>query len=329
MIRIASSLNNFSPAWRARLLLALALIFGSEVLLWTDPTGRLPGDWIPLIVGYVATAALLLDLAARFRVRNLFGLLALAGIYGLLNGLLLNPDTALVDVPRTLFTRVLGAHSFAGLLMLWLFLWLTTGKRLPSWLLGVGGAVIGFGWGTWARWAATLLRPDAADAPLASLLLAVVVVVVLSVGLLKWQREAAPAALRLKPLEWIGVIVVLTALLVVWTLAGVITTLSLSLCAVLLAFCVALLWFLKRQKGATVLDGMGEHTVRWIPYLAMVVLFVLAGVAGYGLPRGEGAGDPVFVITTILTAFGIVWLPGVSLALGAQAFTRQVRAGKL
>jgi hypothetical protein len=61
----------------------------------------------------------------------------------------------------------------------------------------------------------------------------------------------------------------------------------------------------------------------------LVGSFAALALAGYGLPRGEGVRDPVFLITVLLTAFGIAWLPGVSLALGAQAVARQVRAGKL
>ncbi len=121
-------------SWFVRLLLAALLGFASEVLLWTQPTRPLL-DWALLALGYLALSGLLLEIAARYRLRDAFGLLTLAGIYGMLNGLILNPATALIDVPRTLITRAMGAHAVAGLIALALFLALTRGG-----LRGRGGA---------------------------------------------------------------------------------------------------------------------------------------------------------------------------------------------
>ena len=323
------SLRTLTPAWRLRTLLATALLFGSQILLWTDPTHLAIFDWMVLVVGYFALAGMLLDLAVRFRVRNLFGLLALAGIYGLLNGLLLNPDTALADMPRTLFTRVMGAHSFAGLLMLSLFLQLVTARKvsLPIGLIASG--VIGFGWGTWARWSPTLLRPEAGDTALIAMLIAAASSAAIFAALLRLRGSDTHADLRLKPMEWLMVLIAFAALLLYRGLSAQVDMLSFTLIAVLVVFCLALLWFLRRDKGRTLLDGVGATGPRWTLLIAESVTFVLMGIASYGLPRGEGAGDPVFVITMVLTGFGLAWLPGVSLALGAQAFARQVRAGRV
>ncbi len=72
-----------------RLLLAALLAFGSEIGVWTMPTTRSPLDWALLVIGYVALSALLLEIAARYRLRDIFGLMMLAGLYGMLNGLIL------------------------------------------------------------------------------------------------------------------------------------------------------------------------------------------------------------------------------------------------
>jgi hypothetical protein len=315
--------------WRPRLLLAVALLFGSQILLWTDPT-RLPLiDWLALTVGYTATAALLLDLAVRFRIRNIFGVLALVGIYGLLNGLLLNPDTALADMPRTLFTRVMGAHTFAGLLMLGLFLQMSTPRKVSLPISLIAGGLVGLGWGTWARWSPTLLRPEAGDTPLGALLIAAVIAAGLFAALLAVRpRDPAPD-LRLKPMEWLVVVVVFASLLAIRVINAQIDALSFTLIVALIVFCLALLWFLRRDKGRTLLDNVGTTAPRWTVFIIEVAAFVIMGIVSYGLPRGAGAGDPVFVITVVLTGFGLAWLPGVSLALGAQAFAREVRAGRL
>jgi hypothetical protein len=315
--------------WRLRLLLAALLLFGSEILLWTVPTGRNLLDWIPLVVGYVALAALLLELTLRFRVRNIFGLLALAGIFGLLNGLLLNPESTLTDMPRTLFTRVTGAHTLVGLLMLRLFLQMVTPQQSNPTASLITGGLVGIGWGTWARWSPTLLRTDAADTPLPTLLI-ISIDVVTVIGILLFLRgNDKPDELRLRGIEWIGVLVVLAGLLLARGLSTQIDTLSLTLIAALIALCLTLLWFQKREKGQTVLDGIGTIPPPWKSLGATLVAFVVAGILSYGLPRGEGEQDPVFIITTLFTAFGLTWLPGVALALGAQAVARMVRAGKL
>ncbi|MBZ0287452.1 MAG: hypothetical protein K8I30_07545, partial [Anaerolineae bacterium] len=148
--------------WRIRLALAAALLFGSEILLWNDPPLRSALDWLVLAVGYLAISAALLDLGVRCRVRELFGLIVLAGIYALLNGLLLNPQTALFDVPRTLITRVLGAHTLVGLLMLLLSLSRFTRRY------ALAAAVVGLAWGVWVRWLPLLADMVATAAPLST-----------------------------------------------------------------------------------------------------------------------------------------------------------------
>src|SRR5258708_776960 len=93
------------------ILLALLLMFGSEILVWTNPAGRPILEWLLLIPGYVALSAVLLDFTVRYRIRDLFGVLLLAGIYSLSSALILNPASTLTDLPRTLVTRVMGAHG--------------------------------------------------------------------------------------------------------------------------------------------------------------------------------------------------------------------------
>lgn len=330
---MAQSSSVFNPqsvmTWRIRLLLAALLLFGSEILLWTVPTDRNFLDWIPLVIGYIALASLLLELATRFRVRNVFGLLALAGIYGLLNGLLLNPESTLTDVPRTLFTRVTGAHTLVGLLMLWLFLQMVTPRQPTMRESLITGTVVGIGWGTWARWSPTLLRPDANDTPLPTLLLITLDVVIVMGILLFMRRNDKASELSLLPIEWIGVLVVLSGLLLARGLSDQIDTLSLVIVAVLVVLCLSLLWFQKREKGETLLDGIGTNPPPFYLLGSTLAAFLISGILSYGLPRGEGEQDPVFIVTALFTAFGLTWLPGVCLALGAQAVGRLVRAGKL
>lgn len=112
-----------------RLLLALLFALMSEVAVWRDPSARSALDLL-LIPAYPILAALVLDLAARYRVRDGFGVLLLAGIYALLNALAPNP--ALMGAnPATLAAQVLGTQALAGLAALCALLW--WGKR-RGWL---------------------------------------------------------------------------------------------------------------------------------------------------------------------------------------------------
>ena len=54
-----------------RLLLAVLLAFGSEVLLWTNPTGRSVLEWLVLLPGYFVLSTALLDLMLRYTRRTL------------------------------------------------------------------------------------------------------------------------------------------------------------------------------------------------------------------------------------------------------------------
>jgi hypothetical protein len=110
---------------RARLLLALLFALMSEVAVWRDPSARAALDLL-LIPAYLILATLVLDLAARYRVRDGFGVLLLAGIYALLNAL--SPNPALMGAnPATLAAQVLGTQALAGLAALCALRW--WGKR--------------------------------------------------------------------------------------------------------------------------------------------------------------------------------------------------------
>ncbi|MBC7814832.1 MAG: hypothetical protein H7175_26985, partial [Burkholderiales bacterium] len=66
-------------SWLTRLSLAVLLAFGSDVLVWTNPTGRPILEWALLLVGYLGLSAVLLDVLVRYSVRDIFGVMLLAG----------------------------------------------------------------------------------------------------------------------------------------------------------------------------------------------------------------------------------------------------------
>ncbi len=198
-----------------RLLLAALLGVASEILLWTQPTRPLI-DWALLALGYLALSGLLLEIAARYRLRDAFGLLTLVGIYGMMNGLILNPATALIDVPRTLITRAMGGHAAAGLIALALFLALTRGglrgRRNLIAALGIA-LIVGVAWGTWARWSPVEFGGQDASTPGSLALFAGVGVGLIALALPGTRRVSAPLDLRLGAPGWAFTLIVLIGLL--------------------------------------------------------------------------------------------------------------------
>jgi len=318
------------------------------------------GDWLIRLIAYPALAALLLEIAARFRMRDLFGLMALAGIYGLLNGLLINPDTTLVDIPRTWFTRVMGAQSLMGLLMLSLFFAFSrrfTRTKLISLFTSAG--IVGTFYGVWGRWAVELqmgvtefiqarfgipdgvaygvtgVEADIRQTALITLLLyAVALILIITALCFLLSRRAddgQPLNLRLSRRALALVLLILVGLFALRLLTFVTDTLSLMVLGTFILISLGVLYYQQRKTGGTLLDSLGSLPVRgWlIVVIVMSVVFIIAAIIGYGLERGTGADDPIFVITNIFTSYGLFWLPAVCLVLAARAFIRLSRQGKL
>ena len=308
-----------------RLLLAALLAFGSEIGVWTMPTTRSPLDWALLVIGYVALSALLLEIAARYRLRDIFGLMTLAGLYGMLNGLILNPQSALIDLPRTLITRAMGAHGLIGLLVLALFF---SGRGRRSLILSLGVTLIlGAGWATWARWAPVEFAQQSASPPPTLILYGTVGVILIALTLLGVKRAGLPDDLRLGAGGWAFTLAALIGLLVLHVAQNQIDPLALVIIVTLSVFAVMIIWFQKREKGDTLLDHLAE--LSWLRFDGLVIVFAVGALVGYGLPRLTTTDDPIALLTALFTAYGLVWFPAVTLVLGSRALAREARAMRL
>jgi len=323
--------SNSKRILSVRFLLAIALAFGSEVLVWTDPVGRPLVEWLLLIPGYLILSAVILDFTVRYRPRDLFGALVLAGVYSLSASLVINPASTLNELPRTLVTRVMGAHALLGAEMIGLFLALTGGERRRALFLGC--VVVGAAWGMWVRW-----WPQDNGLSEISLLTMLVYGVaglgLIGAGLFYAGRTTAGLTLddlRLSPRGWSVVVVTAAILFVIRLAQGVIDGGALVLVLLLLTLSWAILWFRGRTKGNTLLDGhipivpIGRGRL-----LIAAGLFLAAGIFAYSLPRIQlGEVYQLSIIALAFTAYGLAWLPTVSLVLGVQAYLRQISAGKL
>lgn len=320
------------------MLLAALLIFGSEVLVWTNPTQRPLTEWLFLVPGYLGLSLILIDLIFRYRINDLFGILLLAGIYSLTAALVLNPAATLNDLPRTLFTRVMGAHALLAAEMIGLLLALTAAGRHRRKLL-TGSLIIGLAWGIWVKqWPpAEGYGQISLSAMLGVGLIGLVLIALLLYGILpRWPRSGvqsseAPDHLRLPPRLWASAIILMVLLLLLRLARMEINSTGFILCLLLLSLCWVIIWFRARKQGETLLDRVMPFQALPLPaFVTAALIFIGMGMIGYNLPNLQiGSVSPFTLVGLGFTAYGLAWLPTVSFVLGVQGYLRQLAARKL
>ncbi len=293
-----------------RLFLA-ALLWLATSLMNANPP-RLP-DALIHAAAALALGALLLDLAQRFRARGLYGLIALAGVYGLSAAMLFEPPVSAAELPRLLVARGLGTQTLIGLLALLIWLAALRGRSVGTALIAAGAAGV-------------LALIDSGGAlSTGTILLAALLVVIAGIAR-RLTAQAAPAALAL---SWQGrglVALALLALAAYRLSSGALDPLTLALAVGLLAFVVALLWFQRRKREVSLLEG----ALPAAPPRAGWLLIPLALIAGAAIGAALATHTPLRNgVEAAMTAFGIVWLPAMSFTIGARALLRQVSAEQL
>ncbi len=317
--------------WLMRLMLAVLLAFGSEALLWNDLPARGPADWMILMIGLLVISLIITDLLIRMRVRDLPGLMTLAGLYALLNAITLNPDSTLFDIPRTLVTRVTGAHALIGLEMLVLFLALVSGKRgLFQRVTWIGAAVVGLAWGTWARWAFTLedgpQTPFTSTAMIATTAAVALVTFLLATFISRRGTELQPEAVMMTRGEWFAAVITLLVLVMIQLGRGTLPSEALLIVAILFVLCCAILWFRRGTRLETFTDQLfppAGFNLLW--FISAVGVFIIAATTAYDAPEFRtGELNQLSIIVYGFTLYGLAWLPAVSLWIGMRAYLRQM-----
>jgi hypothetical protein len=325
--------SNLAAVWRVRILLAAAFFSGSEILLWTNPTGRPLADWLIILPLYILLATVILDLFSRYRLRDFAGVMTLAGIYSLLNALLINPDTSLIEIPRTLVTRVTGAHTLLGLEMLVLFLTLT-GQNFRRVAL-FGAVVVGLAWGTWVRWSPLETEVTYETASLETMLMlgigGAVVILLFAAFAYNRGKTLTPQSILLNNREGMFIGLVFFGLVLLRIAQGAVDVSALVLVCVLLGLCWAILWFRRGTKLSPMLE---EHfPVRPPSLLWLVTVFALlfaSGVFAYNQPlTGLDEINQLTLVVYGFTLYGLAWLPAVSLLIGLRAYMRQAQSRSL
>lgn len=319
--------------WWVRVLLGALFMFGGELLLWNDPLGRAWWDWPILAVGYGVVAAVILDLAARWRARDIFSLMTLAGFYALLNAMLLNPAQAFVDLPLSLVSRVTGAHALLGFEMLVTFLALTGGhlRHLRIALLG-GALVVGLAWGTWARWSGMFAAVTYGEVPLGILFSAgaigLVIVLALTVWLYRQKTALRPSDMLLTRLEWAVLALILALIGLLRIAQGALNETGLLASLIVLVLVGLVLWSRRNTRLKIILDyHLPVFPLGWVWILLAIAILFWAAALAYGLPMvGDEFFNQYHIVAYGFLLYGVGWLPLVSIQLGLRAFIRQFDA---
>lgn len=323
--------------WLLRLLMALLLLFAGEILFWNDPYGRPWLEWPPLLLGYVLLATLLLDLLERYRVRDVWGAMLAVGFVGGLNALLLNPATALSDVPDTLISHAFGAYWLLSLEMVGVLLFLLDSRPWAArraWVMAT--FVVGFNWAVWVKWFPVFNAGAYAPVTFSWTFVPALVMLLPAVMLFAWLRGREIDTARLK-MTWREALLMATALAVYGGVRALDDTLDLGawlMVGVVLLIVYAILWFRADTRKPSLLARRAPltHPAGWGWLVMGVAFFVMGAATGASLPLIEGiavAGLPEAInqfslLTVVFTVVGVGWLPLTAAVLGVNAFARQV-----
>ncbi len=320
----------FARHW-PRVTLAVAWAIGGEVLAWSFPPDRPLIDWALILAGYAALAYAMIDLAVRWRMRDLYGVAALGGLAALVYALFMNPQATLTEIPRTLVTRALGAHGLIlmGMLLLWLILLdVLPLKRL---ILPIA-VVMGLCWGTWVRYGPllTALRAPVIDVNTFSV---IGVAIAAAIGLIAYAgtrvETVEPERLMLDPYEGAAVAAVLMALLYRQLDLAAVDMVARGLVVGLIGLCLAMMWF-RKDSTRTFFHAPVRLRPPWALIAGSFLLFLIAGSVAFGAPViGGEEFSQIDAVVLLFGFFGLAWMPGVAVILGLRAVLREVSADSL
>lgn len=318
-------------AWLVRLLLAVLLFFSGEVWLWQGILDHSALDWAVRLIGYIALATLMLDLAVRYRIRNVYDAMALAALYALLNALLITPQYTLAAFPQSVLNRVLGGHALVGLEMFGVLLVFTRGdhRRFRRGLL-LGALALGSYWGILTRWMPELgsLFGEASLIGLLSVAGAVWGAALLLYALLRQAKtDLAPADFRLSVVGLLVLALVGVGLFLVQAVQAAIDLPQIGLVSLLGIVCWLELYFQHDEKGRMLLDDHFPLTpVPWWWISVATGLFVASMMFMYTLPLvGNATYNQYWFAEVGFFVFGTLWIPIFTTAVATRAMDRQMR----
>jgi len=318
--------------WLMQMLWALLLLLGAEILLWRDPPSRRLDEWLLLLVGYYIVAVLVLDTAMRARVRDLWGVMLLAGVAAVLNVLFLNPLTTLSGDAGEILTRVNGALWLLSLEMFGVYVVLCRGKGVMVLPLWAGSIIVGFFWAVLVWWTPAFMpgafRPVILEELFAYLMVPLVPLLIVYAALRQHTHRLTASRFLLGARDYALVILALLSFFIWNVLQGAYTQgLNVALVVLILVVCAVILWFRSDTQKPPLLTTLVPMQAPAWPWLIVAVLLLCgAAVLGMLLPLVELFGWNQYTLLQLgFTLVGAGWLPLVAAVLGLNAFSRQTQ----
>ena len=328
-------LNRTLSVWLIRLLLAILLFFGGEVLIGTIFLEYTWLDWLVRIVGYGTLAVFVLDLAVRFRIREIYDAMAVFAMYGVLVSLLVTPTIAYAGFPRSFLSRVMGAQILLGFEMWGLFLVLTAGHNRRYRLLLLAIAVwVGFYWGIWMRWTpefGTLFDAVSLQSMFVTVAIFVVLALIVYFIITRSTIKLEPKDFQLSNPQWWMLFAVMLALFLYQFYVVKVSIVPVLITALVLLVCWSIIWYRRESTGDTLLDK--HFPIQPFPVLRIalaIIIFVGTTVFSYYLPLvGTREINQLWLMEMGFVAVGTLWLPIVAAVLAVRGVDRQMRTNQL
>jgi hypothetical protein len=317
--------------WGLRLFLGVLFLFASEILLWTSDPVRSPLDWGGCLLAYPVLATIVLDLAVRYRIRDVYDSMAVLAIYALLTALLVTPQTSFTDFPVTLITRVMGGHALVGIEAFGLFLALTNAhNRRMKRLLIPGVLWLGFYWGTWLHWMPVftdLFEPIALPNALLIASVWFVLAMLIWAILRRVSVDITPMQLRLSTPEWLFVALFGMIVLTIQALQNAVSIGVLLAIVLLIGVAWSILWYRRSDKKNTLLEQhIPPKHLSPIWVIAVMLTFGLSAFVAYGLPLVINEQlNQLWLMQTGFALVGTVWYPLMAIVIAFGGVDQQMR----